>query len=100
MSTKLPHNVTVNLLARSDSVTGTIVVGEYVEQGFRFLRADHSILGGRWIGKMRHGAPIGESIYSAFTLQEAVRMVERDETQGDNALVMWALFTFCWLRLG
>jgi hypothetical protein len=84
----LPHNVTVNLLAKSDSVTGTIVVGEYVEQGFRFMRADHSILGGRWIGEMRYGAPIGESIYGAFTLQEAIRMVERDEKAGDNALVM------------
>ena len=84
----LPHNVTVNLLAKCDSVTGTIVVGEYVERGFRFLRADHSILGGRWIGKMTQGAPIGESIYGAFTLQEAIRMVERDQKAGDNALVM------------
>jgi hypothetical protein len=90
---ELPRNVTVNLLAKSDSVTGTIVTGEYVEQGFRFLRADHSILGGRWIGEMRHGAPIGESIYGAFTLQEAIRMVERDEKPGDNALVMCALIS-------
>jgi len=88
ISDVLPHNVTVNLLAKSDSVTGTIVVGEYVEQGFRFLRADHSILGGRWIGERRYGAPIGESIYGAFTLQEAIRMVERNEKAGDNALVM------------
>lgn len=82
-----PRNVTVNLLARSDSVTGTIVVGESVEDGFRFLRADHSILGGRWIGDKTYGAPLGESVYGAFTLQEAVRLVKREHVkESENVL--------------
>lgn len=80
--------MTVNLLARSDSVTGTIVVGEYAELGFRFLRADHSILGGRWIVDSQRGKFLGESIYGAFTLQEGIRLVERNERPGENALVM------------
>ncbi|KIM27045.1 hypothetical protein M408DRAFT_172974 [Serendipita vermifera MAFF 305830] len=83
-----PRNVTVKLLARSDSVTGTIVVGEYAEMGFRYLRADHSILGGRWILNSNQGPRLGESIYGAFTLQEAIRLIERDEKEGENALVI------------
>ena len=80
--------MTVNLLARSDSVTGTIVVGEYVEGRYRFLRADHSLLGGRWISTQPGGAPLGDSVYGAFALQEAIRLVERDEKKGENTLVM------------
>ena len=83
-----PRNITVNLLARSASVTGTIVVGEYVNYGFRFLRADHSLLGGRWIGDAKAGQSLGDTIYGAFTLQEAIRLVERNEKAGDNALIM------------
>ncbi|KAG8844474.1 hypothetical protein FRB91_002595 [Serendipita sp. 411] len=87
--TEEPRNVTVNLLARTDSVTGAIVVGEYVEEGIRFLRADHSILGGRWIGDRAHGESLGDSIYGAFTQQEAVRMVKRESAkEGDNALII------------
>jgi hypothetical protein len=83
-----PHSITVNLLARSDSVTGTILVGENVDDGYRFLRADHSLLGGRWIGEKTHGNPMGESIYGAFVLQEAIRLVEREEHEEENALIM------------
>lgn len=30
-------------------MTGQIVVGEELSRGFRFLRCDASILGGRWV---------------------------------------------------
>jgi hypothetical protein len=84
--------VTVNLLARTDSVTGTIVVGEYIENNIpsplRYLCADHSLLGGRWVGAKAYGSPGGESIYAAFVQQEAVRLVQREYKQGENALIM------------
>lgn len=53
----------------------------------RFLRASHSILGGVWIGKKvitigdkpavfdSFGTQLGDSIYSTFVLQEAVRLI-------------------------
>lgn len=87
-----PLNVTVNLLARTDSVTGTIIVGEYAENHMpsplRYLRADHSLLGGRWVGEKKSGSPGGESIYAAFVQQEAVRLVQRESKKGENALIM------------
>ena len=90
-----PVNITVNLLARADSVTGTIVVGECLEKGFRFLRVDHSLLGGRWIGDKTYGALLGESIYGAFTLQEAVRLVKREHvTESENVLNMYVYSHF------
>jgi hypothetical protein len=86
------------------SVTGMIVVGESllsdagvqdtVERqptSFRYLRASHSILGGVWIGDNvstransaplldAEGTPLGDSIYSAFVLQEAVRLVDTSD---------------------
>jgi hypothetical protein len=81
----------VRVLASTHSVTGLLLVGENVEQGFRFLRADHSLLGGRWVGsKVAPGSRdgLGDSIYSAFVLQEAVRLVEREKTKDERALVM------------
>lgn len=54
----------------------------------RYLRASHSILGGVWIeDKIStragsapmldvEGTPLGDSIYSAFVLQEAVRLID------------------------
>lgn len=75
-----------------------------VLHSIRYLRASHSLLGGVWIGSSiasldgvpsrtdQAGTPLGDSIYSTFVLQEAVRLVSR-HPQGDigkleNALVM------------
>ena len=102
----------IRILSSSQSVTGRIVVGEDLNHGFRYLRADHSILGGVWIGdkvvrigedgKMQragdvqgsglfrtdiHGAKLGDSIYSAFVLQEGARL-HRSEMEQKNALIM------------
>ena len=85
-------NVSVKLLARTDSVTGTIVVAEYVQENLhmplRFLRADHSILGGKWVGPKSYGSGGGDSIYSTFVQQEAIRLVKRNHKEGENALIM------------
>jgi hypothetical protein len=67
----------------------------------RYLRASHSILGGVWIGDQvktidnalpildEQGTPLGDSIYSAFVLQEAARLVNIKEGGQQNALFMY-----------
>jgi hypothetical protein len=94
-------NLPLRILSSTPSVTGRIVVGEFLPSdswvpgtsgqyptSFRYLRASHSILGGVWIGDKvsirdngaptldAAGTPIGDSIYSAFVLQEAVRLFD------------------------
>ncbi|KAG6335107.1 hypothetical protein ID866_3976 [Astraeus odoratus] len=107
----------LRILSSEESLTGRIVVGELLDvpqdgtsdalHSLRYLRASHSLLGGVWtadrvatIGNAPpqtdgFGTPIGDSIYSAFVLQEAVRLVNstpqcRDDHCG-NALVMWVI---------
>ncbi|KAF8584274.1 hypothetical protein K439DRAFT_1633655 [Ramaria rubella] len=78
---------TVRVLARTHSITGLILVGEHVEEGFRFLRVDHSLLGGRWMGaKVAPGSrnDVGDSIYSTFVLQEAVRLGKNESQNAEN----------------
>lgn len=88
------------LLSSRKSVTGWISVGEYDVPGpdgdaltMRYLRADHSLLGGLWVGRSRtelayrtgSREPVAEkevvrnaeSIFSTFLLQEIVRLVNR-----------------------
>ncbi|GAA5973491.1 hypothetical protein JCM21900_001812 [Sporobolomyces salmonicolor] len=87
-----------HVLAAKKSTTGWVVVGEQSVPGpngaegyrFRFLRADHSLLGGLWTGvselelkKKRWGRVTeeeivqrAESIYSTFILQEIIRLVK------------------------
>jgi hypothetical protein len=100
----VPHihpNIPLRILSSVPSVTGRIVVGEILPSdswvpdtpekyptSFRYLRASHSILGGVWIGDKvstrdnnppvldTTGTPLGDSIYSAFVLQEAVRLID------------------------
>jgi hypothetical protein len=107
----------LRILSSVHSVTGLIVVGEgtlrhnaenhndNMLHSIRYLRASHSILGGVWIGDEtrsidsansvdEQGTPLGDSIYSAFVLQEAARLVNsprkgREETW-ENALVMYS----------
>ncbi|GAA6058915.1 hypothetical protein JCM10212_002867 [Sporobolomyces blumeae] len=88
---------TSSILASSHSTTGVIVVGEQEITGphgkggyrFRYLRADHSLLGGLWTGPSEielraKGKEVtevevvrrAESIYSTFILQELVRLVK------------------------
>ncbi|PLW30238.1 hypothetical protein PCASD_16328 [Puccinia coronata f. sp. avenae] len=88
-------------LARKLSSTGMLLVGELTQKDgsqFRFLRCDHSLLGGIWIGLARqdvlsrsaHSSPPmtpedidrqavleAESVYPTFILQSAVRLVEK-----------------------
>lgn len=86
----------LRILNSTQSKTGVVVVGEILPpvdrsstslHSIRYLRASHSLLGGVWIGDEvasldssppltdQDGTPLGDSIYSAFVLQEAVRLV-------------------------
>lgn len=82
------------LLDRRESVTGYISVVESLEQGFRVLRCDHSLLGGEWVkfkGGQFAGNQVAEPIYGVFAMLEAVRLVEVPNPVPDsmaNALVM------------
>ncbi|KAG0709846.1 hypothetical protein DFH29DRAFT_17295 [Suillus ampliporus] len=111
-----PYNSTaypLRILNSTRSKTGVVVVGEILPpangsstpvQSIRYLRASHSLLGGVWIGDKvatldnfppptdQRGTPLGDSIYSAFVLQEAVRLVNSTpqgrEGEWDHALII------------
>ncbi|KAI6035057.1 hypothetical protein F5J12DRAFT_790765 [Pisolithus orientalis] len=87
----------LRILSSQESITGMIVVGELLDtlkdtvpdalHSLRYLRASHSLLGGVWTGEAivtmgnvpprtdELGTHLGDSIYSAFVLQEAVRLI-------------------------
>ena len=96
--------------------SGVVVVGEILPpsaadiaagnvnepHSLRYLRAGHSLLGGVWTGERSYRLdgrgplgldanlnPIGDSIYSAFIVQEAARLVETSEKrEHETALFM------------
>lgn len=90
----LAANDTIRILARSQSVTGMVLIAENLNGPFRFMRCDHSLLGGRWLvpsDRDKSQFRLSESIYTAFIYQEAVRLVERPKTERvDRALAMYA----------
>ena len=90
----------VTILSSRQSVTGIIVVGETgsgnePHSQIRYLRASHSLLGGVWMDERTMSADaslaiydaagnqLGDSIYTAFLLQEAVRLIN-STSRGDN----------------
>jgi len=106
----------LRVLSAEESVTGLITVAEWLPptgrgsgddemlHSARYLRASHSILGGVWMYDKVHvldgeqpvkdslGVPLGDSIYSTFVVQEAVRLVNSTRTgttdAWSNALVI------------
>lgn len=46
---------TLRVLHSEQSLTGQIVVAENIRDGYRFMRCDHSILGGRWMRELPDG---------------------------------------------
>lgn len=77
------------LIDRKESLTGYISVLDNLQEGYRVMRCDHSLLGGEWI--RFKGLRVAEPIYGVFTMLEAVRLVETPEPivdQEANALVM------------
>lgn len=90
----------VTILSSKQSITGIIVVGETGEGNephsqMRYLRASHSLLGGVWMNERAMsmdaslstydaaGNMLGDSIYTAFVLQEAVRLINSTSRGND-----------------
>lgn len=88
------HDEGFVLLARQDSVTGYISVLENLEDNYRVMRCDHSLLGGQWTGPASNYHPtVKDPVYAVFTMLEAVRLVENDQGESrpdanSRALVM------------
>ncbi|KAE8359586.1 S-adenosyl-L-methionine-dependent methyltransferase [Aspergillus caelatus] len=65
------------LVDRQESSTGYISVLDNLEDGFRVMRCDHSLLGGQWTKTYRNYKPkVQDPIYAVFSLLEAVRLAE------------------------
>lgn len=66
---------TTRILASRKGPTGWIVVGEKESKGmsFRYLRADHSLLGGLWVG---HSRKVLEAEGELVTEEEVVQRAE------------------------
>lgn len=90
----------VTILSSRQSTTGVIVVGETgpgnePHSRIRYLRSSHSLLGGVWTNERATvmdtalathdaaGDQLGDSIYSAFVLQEAVRLINSTSRGND-----------------
>ena len=56
-------NGTTRVLHSEKSITGQIVVAEHLTRGYRFLRCDASLLGGRWMrpGSDSQDVDLGDS---------------------------------------
>ena len=99
----------VTILSSKQSTTGIIVVGETApgnepHSQMRYLRASHSLLGGVWTNERAVGMDesfvvydaagnrLGDSIYTAFILQEAVKLITStsrgDDWSGSEALII------------
>jgi hypothetical protein len=94
---------TSTVLLSQKGVSGRIVVSEVAHESgwqYRFLRADHSILGGQWLTKVTDDKGVNrmefsDSIFAAFPLQEVLLLAERGDLSapprpapGESALVM------------
>ena len=69
------------LLDRQWSNTGYISVLENTQANYRVMRCDHSLLGGEWQlteDRRAQGWKKSESIYAAFHMLEAVRLMETE----------------------
>lgn len=63
------------LVARGESLTGYISLLDNVNDAFRVMRCDHSLLGGEWINTPKtHVSGLKDPIYAVFTMLEAVRL--------------------------
>ena len=98
----------LRILSSADSpYSGVVVVGELTAadtdeqrgtEHLRYLRAGHSLLGGVWVGPKAHaldprlllvdeaGDKLGDTIYTAFIIQEAALLAKEDPK---NALIMY-----------
>ncbi len=64
-----------SLVARQESLTGYISVLDNVNEGYRVMRCDHSLLGGEYLRKP-WGSQYKEPVYTIFLTFEAVRLLQ------------------------
>ena len=85
------------LIDRQETNGGYISVLENVQQQYRVMRCDHSLLGGEWLAtpeRVKDGITSPEPVFSVFTLLEAVRLMQSATTEDpqdrskESALVM------------
>ena len=73
------HQHNWSILARQWSTTGYISVLQNLDDEFRVMRADHSLLGGEWVAtphrREKEKWLVNEPIYAVFEMLEAVRLV-------------------------
>ncbi|EIW70359.1 hypothetical protein TREMEDRAFT_68014 [Tremella mesenterica DSM 1558] len=71
----------LRILSSERGITGQVVVAENIKEGYRFLRCDHSTLGGRWVrhtpNKSGENTQFGDSVFAAFALQEVALLANR-----------------------
>jgi hypothetical protein len=75
------------LLDRQWSNTGYLSVLENSQANYRVMRCDHSLLGGEWQltqARLSQGWKKSESIYAAFHMLEAVRLIETEPPIQDS----------------
>ena len=82
---RLPYNTNIlnstiqaqgfSLVARQESLTGYISVLDNVNQEYRVMRCDHSLLGGEYLRKPK-GSRYNEPVYTIFLTLEAVRLLQ------------------------
>ncbi|KAE8537907.1 hypothetical protein D1P53_005968 [Cryptococcus gattii VGV] len=79
----------LRVLSSEQSLTGRVVVGDNLKDGYRFLRCDHSILGGRWFRERENNGEktveLGDSIFAVFNLQEVMTLAHRSD--GNESLI-------------
>ena len=88
---QLPYNTNVlnktiqahgfSLVARQESLTGYISVLDNVDQNYRVMRCDHSLLGGEYLRKPK-GSRYNEPVYTIFLTLEAVRLLQTKSPEG------------------
>ena len=88
----LPYNTNIlnstlqaegfSLVARQESLTGYLSVLDNVNQGYRVMRCDHSLLGGEYLRKPR-GSRYNEPVYTIFVTLEAVRLLQTKRSESE-----------------
>lgn len=71
-----------SLVARQESLTGYLSVLDNVNQGYRVMRCDHSLLGGEYLRKPR-GSRFNEPVYTIFLTLEAVRLLQTERSENE-----------------
>lgn len=68
----------LRVLSSEKSLTGQIVVAENLRDGYRLLRRDHSILGGRWIRQVSNGGKTRTDLGDSYVFSKKFWLMKQD----------------------